>query len=102
MTGVLVGRGWNCCAAKPARVVVFDGGEKWAACRGCASQYPGEVQGLIGQEVDGWHGQPGRIESITDGGCRIVWPAAEMPVPLFYSWADVATWHYKDYAEYES
>ena len=32
--------------AKPAKVVVFDNGARWAVCQHCASMYIGEIQDL--------------------------------------------------------
>jgi hypothetical protein len=40
------GTGWNCCAARPAKVIVFSNGARWAVCKSCASMYTGEVQEL--------------------------------------------------------
>lgn len=47
-TTIQFGKGWDCCAARPARVVVFDNGARWAVCKSCASVYTGEVQELPG------------------------------------------------------
>lgn len=46
--GVWYNRGWNCCSERPAKVVVFDEGTKWAVCKSCASMYTGEVQDIPG------------------------------------------------------
>ena len=45
-TDIQFGQGWNCCKEKPAKVVVFDNGARWAVCASCASMYTGEVQDL--------------------------------------------------------
>ena len=45
-TEVQYGKLWNCCAAKPAKVVVFDNGARHAVCAACSSSYTGEVQDL--------------------------------------------------------
>jgi hypothetical protein len=50
-TDIEYGTGWNCCAAKPAKVIVFDNGARWAVCAGCASRYPGEVQELPSRDI---------------------------------------------------
>jgi hypothetical protein len=62
-TEVQYGKMWNCCAAKPAKVVVFDNGARHAVCASCASSYTGEVQDLPTHEVvDGRS-----LEMINDG-----------------------------------
>jgi hypothetical protein len=45
-TTIKFGAGWDCCKARPAKVVVFDNGARWAVCKSCASAYTGEVQDL--------------------------------------------------------
>jgi hypothetical protein len=51
-TAIKYGEGWNCCKDRPAAVIVFDNGARWAVCKGCASAYTGEVQELPKELID--------------------------------------------------
>lgn len=67
------GAGWNCCKERPAKVVVFDNGARWAVCKSCASAYTGEVQDL-----------PELINATGTAACERIYIVVEMLLGRLY------------------
>jgi hypothetical protein len=76
-TEIQFGKGWNCCAAHPAKVVVFDNGARWAVCKSCASVYTGEVQELPVETVEEFVASMPATNEARVAACLAVTPVKE-------------------------
>lgn len=68
--GVVFFSGWQCCKARPAKVMTFDDGGKWAVCLSCASTV-----------------SPRRISDFSEHGLFVVAEPIKGTVPVIFDGA---------------